>query len=304
MHVSWDGSSTKQTGTALGAKTDAYVMEAAAPAAAASQQKESSAAGLRNSGLFAKSGSKNSSVGVLQQHFQNATTKSITSATEALSLIQPALGLQPNFTANPSMPDSSSSSPHAETENLSGSSQVHMGFNDTIIHDSAESNDFSSVNSTDVIPISEMPDGQHDSSASSADWAQTLETDASDLADSPAQSMEPSYSVSASSAPSTTSASRKGDDSANLQETIIVSAQTILAIQNDDDEISAEPQPVSNQHMSLSPIPSVSEAGRAEDESPQMADADDSDWIHVDPYSDDLQGMIHPTSRMFRAPGK
>ena len=50
--------------------------------------------------------------------------------------------------------------------------------------------------------------------------------------------------------------------------------------------------------MSLS---SVAEAARAEDVTSQMAAVDESDWVHVDPYSDDLQGMIHPTSRMFRA---
>lgn len=141
---------------------------------------------------------------------------------------------------------------------------------------------------------------EHDSSDSSADWAQTFEI--SDLADSPAQSMKPSSdSVSASSAASSTSASREGDNSASLKETIIMSAQTILAIQDDDDEISADSQSVSDQHLSLS---SVAEAARDEDVTSQMAAVDESDWVHVDPYSDDLQGMIHPTSRMFRAPGK
>ena len=104
-----------------------------------------------------------------------------------------SLRLQPNLTANSSLLNSSSASSQADSENLSSSSQVHMGFNDTIIHDSSESNDFSSVNSTDVVPISKMPDGEHDSSDSSADWAQTFET--SHLADSPAQSMKPSFKV-------------------------------------------------------------------------------------------------------------
>lgn len=307
MHVSWTKTPpSKPANTVVDARTQSHVMAAADPAAALNQPDDSSRstgqATAQSSGPSDRPGSDDeSSIGVLQQHLQNATAKSISGATEALMLIQPALGLQPNSSANSSlldMPSASSSQP----EDLSGSSQVHMGFNHSVIHDSSESNDFASVNGTDVIPISEMPDVDRKSHETLADWAQEVQTLASDGTGPLAPSALPA-SLSASSAASYTTAPHAHDDitrplSTLRDNSVLPSEEAFYATQSTD------PTPVSGNRTDVDSVPSSTESLRVEELSPEVVIPDESTWVPVDPYSDNLQGMIHPTSRMFRAPGK
>lgn len=304
MHVSWNETpAAKPDKTEIGAKT----MNAAAPADALSQHDESSNSAWKASSARLTEGNEpdtnESSMSVLQQHLQNATTKSISGVTDALSLIQPALGLQPNSDANSSLLDASSSSSQPETEDVNGSSQVHMGFGHSVIHDSSESHGFASVNGTDVIPISEMPDAGIDSADSSVDWAEEFGISTSDDLNPVAAAVASEEEGSASSADSTTSASKSLDDATDAEValhggTIVSTDEALIATEL------AEPEAASSSVDEVSPELSTSESPRLEEMSPQVAVADDSAWVQVDPYSDSLQGMIHPTSRMFRAPGK
>ena len=297
MHVSWNMTpAAKPDNTVTGAQTKAHVMEAAAPADALSQHDQSPSVG--------STASNESSMSLLQQHLQDATTKSISSATDALSLIQPALGLQPDSTANFLLLDGSSTSSQPETEDVNGSSQTHMGFNHEVIHDSSESHGFASVNGTDVVPINEMPDVAVNSSDSSVDWAQDFRISTSDdlspVADAVA-SEEEGKSSSASSADSSTPALKALNDAigseAALHGGIITSTDEALIATK-----LAEPEAASSDEVSSEL--STSESPSREELSPEVAVKDDSAWVQADPYSDSLQGMIHPTSRMFRAPGK
>lgn len=78
------------------------------------------------------------------------------------------------------------------------------------------------------------------------------------------------------------------------------SAESNYGSSEEDEQLSSvwrSSEPASIEEASpeqLSSEPTTSEAGTESE----------SDWISVDPYSADLQGMIHPTSRVFRAPGK
>lgn len=301
MHVSWNMTpAAKPDNTVTGAQTKAHVMEAAAPSDALSQHDESA---WKSSSVGSTAGNE-SSMSVLQQHLQDATTKSISSATDALSLIQPALGLQPDSTANSSLLDGSSTSSQPETEDVNGSSQTHMGFNHEVIHDSSESHGFASVNGTDVVPISEMPDVAVNTSDSSVDWAQNFGSSTSDNPSPVAPAVaseEEGKSLSASSADSSTPASKAVGDAtgseAALHGGIITSTDEALIATE-----LAGPEAASSDKVS-SELP-TSESPRPKEMSPEVAVKDDSAWVQVDPYSDSLQGMIHPTSRMFRAPGK
>ena len=312
MHVSWNETPAfKPTNTVISARTQAYVMEAVAPAAAVSKHYESPYSASQSISESVTVGDEletgDLSINVLQQHLREATAESISSATEALSLIQPALGLQPNLTDNSLLLDSpsASSQPVTETEDLAGSSQVHMGFNHSVIHDSLESHGFASVNGTDVVPISEMPDHvDQDSSDSSADWAQQFDFSASDdiTPVSPSVMPEEEDSLSTSSAASATPASHPADES-GLESTLydgIVSPsdEALSAIQ------SAEAGPASSLMTAVSSGLTSSESLRPEELTPEVGTTDESEWVQVDPYSDSLQGMIHPTSRILRAPGK
>ena len=307
MHVSWNETpAAKPENTVTTAKTKAHIMEAAAPADALSQHYESPSSAWKSPSAAASSelDTNESSMSVLQQRLQDATTKSVSSATEALSLIQPALGLQPNSTANSLLLDGSSSPPQPEMEDVDGSSQVHMGFNHEVIHDSSESHGFASVNSTDVIPISEMPDVDVNSSDSSVDWAQEFGISTSDdLSPAAAAASEEGESLSAYSADSSTPASGKLNDETGSEValhggTIASSDEALIATEL------AEPEAASASSDQVSSELSLSESPRLEETSPEVAVTKETAWVQVDPYSDSLQGMIHPTSRMFRAPGK
>lgn len=302
MHVSWNETpAAKPENTVTTAKTKAHIMEAAAPAESPSSAWKSPSAGAA---VSSELDTNESSMSVLQQRLQDATTKSVSSATEALSLIQPALGLQPNSTANALLLDGSSSPPQPEMEDVDGSSQVHMGFNHEVIHDSSESHGFASVNSTDVIPISEMPDVDVKSSDSSVDWAQEFGISTSDdLSPAAAVASEEGESLSASSADSSTPASGKLNDETGSEValhggTIASSDEALIAIEL------AEPEAASASSDEMSSELSLPESPRLEETSPEVAVTKETVWVQVDPYTDSLQGMIHPTSRMFRAPGK
>ena len=312
MHVSWNETpAAKPESTVTGLKAKGHVMEAAAPADALSQHDESASSAWTSpsagSAASDEQGTNESSMSVLQQHLQNATRNPLSGATEALSLIQPALGLQSNSTANSSLLNSSSPSSQPEMESVNGSSQVHMGFNHKVVHDSSESHDFASVNGTDVIPISEMPDADIKSSESSVDWAQEFDISTSDDLSPVAAAVdsEEGESVSTSSADSSTTASGTLDDATGPEVTlhggtIESSNEALIAAKL------AEPEAASPSSDEVSSELSTPESPRLEEMSPEVAATDDSaeTWVQVDPYSDILQGMIHPTSRMFRAPGK
>lgn len=314
MHVSWNESPTaKPAHTVIGAKTQAHVMQAAAPTAALRQHDESLSLGQSPSPREVASDESDhteSSKSGLHQQIQDATTKSISSAAEALSLMQPALGLQPISTANSSLLTGSSTSPQPETGDAIGSSQVHMGFNHSVIHDSSESHGFASVNSTDVVPIGDMPDVDSESPDSSVDWAQEFGISASDdltpLAAAVAQEEDVEsqlLSFSASSPDSATSAAHVPDDITRLEGalhdgTIASSDEALIATQ------SAETETASSSKAELSSEVLGSGSPKLEELSPEVAATDESAWVQVDPYSDNLQGMIHPSSRIFRPPGK
>ena len=305
MHVSWNETpASKPEKTEIGAKAKAHVMGAAAPADALSQHDESLSSAWKSASARSTASNEQdtneSSMSSLQQHLQDATTKSISSATDALSLIQPALGLQPNSDANFALLDASSSQP--ETEDVNGSSQVHMGFGHSVIHDSSESHGFASVNGTDVIPISEMPDAGVDSSDSSVDWAHEFGISTSDDLN-PVAAAAVSEEGLPSSADSATSAAKSLDEVTDAEVTlhggtIVSTDEALIATEL------AEPEAASSSVDEVSSELSVFESPRLEEMSPEVAVTDDSAWVQVDPYSDSLQGMIHPTSRMFRAPGK
>lgn len=298
MHVSWTKTpASKPVNTVTGASTQSRVMKAES----ANQHDDSppSHSLPRSSEAVDNPGVDESSIGVLQQHLQNATAKSISGATEALILIQPALGLQPNSSAISSMLDTPPAA-SLQPEDLEGSSQVHMGFNHSVIHDSSESNDFSSVNGTDVIPISEMPNVDQQSHDSSADWAQSVE----DMVSNGTSSLAPfalpgkEEDLSMSSAALATTAS-------------LNDVSPLIALHNNDyfeEELTAsqpaEPTLAASNTFELNSEISISESVSVEELSPEVATANESTWVHVDPYSDNLQGMIHATSRLFRAPGK
>ncbi|KAL0040094.1 hypothetical protein WJX79_006208 [Trebouxia sp. C0005] len=153
-----------------------------------------------------------------------AAQKATSAAVETLESIRPSLILKSNSSSTVFSNTPPSPSAPASTDPTGSASQVHMGFNNTVIHDSYSSGNFSAVNSTDVVPISEMPDQDTPMSSSTpADWAQIIEDDPSD---------DPML-------PTTSASAEKADSGSRTQ-----------------------------------------------------------DQMTVDP------GMIHPTSRAFRAPGK
>lgn len=315
MHVSWNENPTaKPANTVIGAKTQAHVMQAAAPAAGLHQHNESPTSAGQSPSPRAMASDEvdhtESAKSALHQQIQDATTKSISSAAEALSLMQPALGLQPISTANSLLLNGSSTSPQPEVGDATTSDQVHMGFNHSVIHDSSESHGFASVNSTDVVPISDMPDAASDSPDNSVDWAQEFGISASDdltplaaaIADE--EDMESELlNFSASSPDSATSAAHVPVDitrphSALHDGTIASSNEAFIATQ------STETETASSSKAEVSSEVSGSESPKPEELSPEVAATAESAWIQVDPYSDNLQGMIHPSSRIFRAPGK
>ena len=301
MHVSWTKTpASEPANTVTGARTQSHIVKAADLNQYNGSTHSATQSTLQSSEASDNPGSDESTIGVLQQHLQNATAKSISGATEALILIQPALGLQPNSSAISSLLDTTPAS--SQPEDVDGSSQVHMGFNHSVIHDSSESNGFASVNGTDVIPISEMPDVDQQSQDSPADWALEVETTGSNGTSSLAPFAFPDGedSLLTSSAASTTTASHPLDDTVSpliaLHNTDSPSEETFTASQPAD--------PARALRDEVDSVPSSTESLRVEELSPEVVVSDESTWVHVDPYSDNLQGMIHPTSRLFRAPGK
>jgi len=264
------------------------------------------------------------SVGVLQQHLQNASAaaqKATSAAVQTLELIQPSLNLKPNSSSTLFSNSPSSPSMPASTDSAGSASQVHMGFNNTVIHDSYSSGNFSAVNSTDVVPISEMPDQDTPMpSSTSADWAQIIEDDPSD---------DPSDDLSL---PTTSASAGKVDSGSRTQDQMTVDPIGLADIAGyitESDAHAATDQILdlnsgtksaelnygrSEEDEELSSVWHSSERAGAEEASPEQLSPEpasseassesESDWISVDPYSADLQGMIHPTSRVFRAPGK
>jgi len=321
---------------------DGFVMEALAPSSSQHQSTQHSAA--HSSAHSATAASKAQSlsleqsreekqepasvpVGVLQQHLQNATAvaqKATSAAVQTLGLMGASLGLPANSSANASLIDNSP--PMRVASDFSpdpvGSSQVHMGFNDTVVHDSFSSGDFSSVNSTDVVPISEMASTLEPSNMSeSADWAQIIEAESSDDLSLPATS---SSSLSSGSFPAADSyqSSSNGQDSVDLRglsnvDKFIMEDDAQLAYDKamrqstqrlvHSASVSSDSSPEPSKAEELVSAWTSSESPSSEEASPEQQSpeaADGSEWVHVDPYGADLQGMIHPTSRIFRPPGK
>ena len=269
------------------------------------------------------------SVGVLQQHLQNASAAAQTAtsaAVQTLELIQPSLNLKSNSSSTLFSNSSPSTSMPASTDSTGSASQVHMGFNNTVIHDSYSSGNFSAVNSTDVVPISEMPNQNTPMPLSTpANWAQIIEDDPSDD-----PSDDPLLSTTSASADKVDSGSRRQDqmtiDSIGLAdiadgsdgyitESDVHDAATLKILDPNSESKSADSNyGGSEQDEELSSAWHSSERAGIEEASPEQLSSEPTsseastesefDWISVDPYSADLQGMIHPTSRVFRAPGK
>jgi len=264
------------------------------------------------------------SVGVLQQHLQNASAaaqKATSAAIQTLELIQPSLNLKSNSSSTLFSNSPPSPSMPASTDSTGSASQVHMGFNNTVIHDSYSSGNFSAVNSTDVVPISEMPDQDTPMPSSTpADWAQIIEDDPSDD-----PSDDALLSTTSASADKVDSESHSQDQMtvdpiglADIAGYIIESdahAATDQILDLNSETKSAESNYGSSEEdEELSSVWHSSEHAGIEEASPEQLSSEptsseaspesESDWISVDPYSADLQGMIHPTSRVFRAPGK
>ncbi len=305
---------------------DGLVDSLAAPASSFAQDDQSAYSDTNMSHEHHEAGAKEEveSVGVLQQHLQNASAaaqKATSAAVQTLELIQPSLNLKPNSSSTLFSNSPPSPSMPASTDSTGSASQVHMGFNNTVIHDSYSSGNFSAVNSTDVVPISEMPDQDTPMpSSTSADWAQIIEDD-------PAH--DPSDDLSL---PTMSASAGKVDTGSRTQDQMTVDpvglADIAGYITEPDahaatdqilDLISESKTAESNYGSSeadeeLSSVWHSSERAGVEEASPEQLSPEpasskassesESDWISVDPYSADLQGMIHPTSRVFRAPGK
>ncbi|DBA83020.1 TPA: hypothetical protein ACH3X1_006796 [Trebouxia sp. C0004] len=252
--------------------------------------------------------------GVLQQHLQNASAaaqKATSAAVQTLELIQPSLNLKSNSSSTLFSNSPPSPSMPASTDSAGSASQVHMGFNNTVIHDSYSSRNFSAVNRTDVVPISEMPDQDTPTPSSTpVDWAQIIEDDPSD---------DPLLSMSASA--------NKVDSGSRTQDQMTVDPIGLADIAGDITEPEAHALDLNSTSKSAdsdyasseedeepSSVWHNSEHAGIQEASPEQLSSEqlssaarpepESDWISVDPYSADLQGMIHPTSRVFRAPGK
>ncbi len=309
---------------------DGLVDSLAAPAPSFAQDNQSAYSGTADSDTNmshehhkaeAKGGIQ--SVGVLQQHLQNASAaaqKATSAAVQTLGLIQPSLNLKPNSSSTLFSNSPPSPPMPASTDSAGSASQVHMGFNNTVIHDSYSSGNFSAVNSTDVVPISEMPDQDTPMpSSTSADWAQIIEDDPSD---------DPSDDLSL---PTTSASAGKVESGSRTQDQMTVDpiglADIARCIESDahavTDQIldlnsgtksaeshygSSEEDEELNSVWHSSKRAGIEEAS-PEQLSPEPASSEaspesESDWVSVDPYSADLQGMIHPSSRVFRAPGK
>ena len=310
---------------------DGLVDSLAAPAPSFAQDDQSAYSGTADSDsnmshdhqkAEAKGGLQ--SVGVLQQHLQNASAaaqKATSAAVHTLELIQPSLNLKSNSSSTLFSNSPSSPSMPASTDSAGSASQVHMGFNNTVIHDSYSSGNFSAVNSTDVVPISEMPDQDTPMPSSTpADWAQIIEDDLSDD-----HSDDLSLPTTSASAGKVDSGSRTQDqmtvdpiglaDIAEFTTELDAHAATAQILDLNSASKSAEAKYGSSQaDEELSSVQHSSERAGIEEASPEQLSTEpasseaspesESDWISVDPYSADLQGMIHPTSRVFRAPGK
>ncbi|DBB16076.1 TPA: hypothetical protein ACH3X3_003441 [Trebouxia sp. C0006] len=310
---------------------DGLVDSLAAPAPSFAQDDQSAYSGTADSDSSmshdhhkaeAKGGLQ--SVGVLQQHLQNASAaaqKATSAAVHTLELIQPSLNLKSNSSSTLFSNSPSSPSMPASTDSAGSASQVHMGFNNTVIHDSYSSGNFSAVNSTDVVPISEMPDQDTPMPSSTpADWAQIIEDDLSDD-----HSDDLSLPTTSASAGKVDSGSRTQDqmtvdpiglaDIAEFTTELDAHAATAQILDLNSASKSAEAKYGSSQaDEELSSVQHSSERAGIEEASPEQLSTEpasseaspesESDWISVDPYSADLQGMIHPTSRVFRAPGK
>ncbi len=253
------------------------------------------------------------SVGVLQQHLQNASAaaqKATSAAVQTLELIQPSLNLKPNSSST--LVSNSPPSPFvpASTDSTGSASQVHMGFNNTVIHDSYSSGNFSAVNSTDAVPISEMP------SSTPADWAQIIEDDPSDdpLLPTTSASADKVHSESHTQGQMTVDPNGLADIAGYIRESDAHAATVEILDLNSDSKSAESNYGSSEEDEQLSSVWRSSEPASIEEASPEQLSSEpttseagtesESDWISVDPYSADLQGMIHPTSRVFRAPGK
>ena len=313
---------------------DGFIVEAAAPVLSITRHHESTQSTV-NSATQASELRQEASkeeelasepVGVLQQHLQNATAvaqKATAAAVQTLSLIQPALGLQANSTGNSSFfgdsPPSPSSS--ASIPDPTGSAQVHMGFNNKVVHDSFSSGNFASVNSTDVVPISEMPDVALPANTTQ-DWAQVMEDDVSAGSRLPAitetaESSVASVSVTDSSESASATTASASEDSTDLLGSSVDEFDMADGTQFAYEQAQSPNSPPSDSAVTeSSPVPSRAEELSSawmsyEEASPEVQSPHrepvtqaESDWILVDPYLADLQGMIHPTSRIFRAPGE
>lgn len=256
---------------------------------------------------------KSEALGVLQ-HLQNVTVvahKATTAVVQTLELIQPSLGLQANSSTD-SQTTSPPSPPLPAFSDEPVGSQVHMGFNDKVIHDSSSSGSFSAVNSTDVVPISEMPDQDApQTSDPSPDWAQIIQAES---ATDPGLANVVSAAVAAGNGRKPASDSQDRI-SFNLKDLAVIekfmadsdTRKSIAEIMNQNsgpESGSADSLPESLKQEELSAaVASFAEAS-LEQLSPEVGTEPESSWIAVNPYSADLQGMLHPTSRLFRAPGK
>ncbi len=260
------------------------------------------------------------SVGVLQQHPQNASAaaeKATSAAVQTLELIQPSLNLKSNSSSTLFSNSPPSPSMPASTDSTGSASQVHMGFNNTVIHDSYSSGNFSAVNSTDVVPISEMPDQDTAMPSSTpADWAQIIEDDPLDdpLLPTTSASADKVDSESRSQGQMTVDPTGLADIAGYITESDAHAATFESFDLNSESKSADSNYGSSEEDEELSSVWHSSEHAGIQEASPEQLSSEptsseaspesESDWISVDPYSADLQGMIHPTSRVFRAPGK